>query len=103
MMIKERYGHRTNHQRLSTAGHSPVAGNIVKQHGLGEYPVGVYFEGSAKPLEARDEQNKAFEAIKTRFGVGDEILEDAKRTDGHKFYKITVDMFYVFGKAAVIT
>ena len=75
-----------------------VAGNIVKQHQLDEYPLGVYFEGTAKLLEAGDEQNKAFEAIKARLGAGDEILEEAKRPDGHQFYKISVDTFYVFGK-----
>jgi uncharacterized protein YhbP (UPF0306 family) len=75
-----------------------VAGDIVKQHQLDEYPLGVYFEGTAKLLEAGDEQNKAFEAIKARLEAGDEILEEAKRPDGHQFYKVTVDTFYVFGK-----
>ncbi len=94
------------YRSLSSCRHSQeigsnphVAGNIVKQYALGEHSgMGVYFEGTAKLLEAGDEQDKAVEAIKARFQVGDEILDDARRPDGHKFYKITVDTFYVFGK-----
>lgn len=80
------------------AANPNVAGNIVKQHQLGEYPVGVYFEGTAERLEPGDEQNKAFSAIKERLQASDDILEEAKRPDGHQFYKITVDTWYVFGK-----
>jgi nitroimidazol reductase NimA-like FMN-containing flavoprotein (pyridoxamine 5'-phosphate oxidase superfamily) len=75
-----------------------VAGNIVKQHSLDDTVVGVYFEGTCKMLETGDEQNKAFECIGGRMGTGEEILEEAKRDDGHKFYKITVDNWYVFGR-----
>jgi len=75
-----------------------VAGNIVKQYKADEAPVGVYFEGTAKLLQAGDEQDGAFEAIRSRFGDGIQILEEAKRSDGHQFYKITVDTYYVFGK-----
>jgi len=75
-----------------------VAGNIVKQHTLDEYPIGVYFEGSAKLLEASEEQNYAFELLKERVNAADDAIEDAAREDGHKFYKITVEDWYVFGK-----
>ena len=75
-----------------------VAGNIVKQHALSEYPLGVYFEGTAQHLEPGDEQNKAFACINDRLKAGDGILEEAKRPDGHQFYKISVDTWYVFGK-----
>lgn len=74
-----------------------VAGNIVKQHSLEDGVLGVYFEGTAKKLESGEEQNKAFECIKKRLKASDEILEEAKRPDGHQFYKISVDRFYVFG------
>lgn len=74
-----------------------VAGNIVKQHSLEDGVLGVYFEGTAKKLEPGEEQNKAFECIKQRLKAGDEILEEAERPDGHQFYKISVDNFYVFG------
>lgn len=75
-----------------------VAGNIVKQHDLGEYPLGVYFEGTAKMLRPGPEQDKAFVCIKTRLNAGDEIMEEAKDPNGHQFYKISVKNWYVFGK-----
>ncbi|HSX35621.1 MAG TPA: pyridoxamine 5'-phosphate oxidase family protein [Patescibacteria group bacterium] len=75
-----------------------VAGNVVKQHQPGEYPLGVYFEGTAQKLDAGPEQQKAFECIDKRFQLGDKILEDAKNPEGHQFYKITVVNWYVFGK-----
>ncbi len=75
-----------------------VAGNVVRQHALGEYPRGVYFEGTAKLLEAGDEQNLAAKCIIDRLQAGDDILDQAKDPAGHQFYKITVDTFYVFGK-----
>jgi len=75
-----------------------VAGNIVRQHALDERPVGVYFEGTAKLLQPGDEQMTAFTCLKERLRIGDDILEQAKQPDGHQFYKISVDTFYVFGK-----
>lgn len=74
-----------------------VAGNIVKQFGLQDAPLGVYFEGTARLLEAGDEQNAAFKCLDDRLKIGKERLEEAKREDGHQFYKISVDNFYVFG------
>lgn len=75
-----------------------VAGSIVKQHMLDEYPLGVYFEGSAKLLEPGEEQNKAFACINERLKAGDGILEEAKNPSSPQFYKITVENWYVFGK-----
>jgi uncharacterized protein YhbP (UPF0306 family) len=75
-----------------------VAGNIVKQHKLGEIPLGVYFEGTAKLLEAGDEQNKAAACIQARLQPPTDILADAQEPSGHQFYKIIVDTWYVFGK-----
>lgn len=75
-----------------------VAGNIVKQHALDEYPLGVYFEGTAELLEAGEEQNKAFGLLRDRVHASDTAIEDAAKDDGHKFYKITVKNWYVFGK-----
>jgi uncharacterized protein YhbP (UPF0306 family) len=79
--------------------HNPnVAGNIIDKYALGEAVVGVYFEGTAKLLEAGSERNTAFECIKARLGASDEILEEADDRDGHQFYKITVENWYVFGR-----
>jgi uncharacterized protein YhbP (UPF0306 family) len=93
------------YRSLSTRRHSEeitlnpnVAGNIVKQHALGEYPLGIYFEGIATLLETGDEQNHAFQTLRDRLGTPESALEEAARDDGHKFYKITVKNWYVFGK-----
>lgn len=79
------------------AANPHVAGNIVRQHDLGEYPLGIYFEGTAA-LASPDEQQRGYEAISKRLGLDGSILEDAAKEDGHKFYKITVKNWYVFGK-----
>ena len=88
----------TRRHSQEIAGNPSVAGNIIRQHPLGQYPLGVYFEGTAKMLEPGDEQNKAFQHIKERLLADDAILEEAQRDSGHKFYKITVENWYVFGK-----
>jgi hypothetical protein len=75
-----------------------VAGNMVKQFGIGEEPMGVYFEGTAKLLEPGAELDKAFESIKAKQQKDDSIIEEAKRDDGPKPYKITVENWYVFGR-----
>lgn len=74
-----------------------VAGNIVKQHQLGESPVGVYFEGRAEMIPASNNQAIAFQCLKARIGIGDETIKEATLEDGHKFYKITVQNWYIFG------
>jgi uncharacterized protein YhbP (UPF0306 family) len=74
-----------------------VAGNIVKQHSLEDGVLGVYFEGTARQLTPGNELDKAFVCIKERLKAGEEVLEEAKRPDGHQFYKISVDTFYIFG------
>ena len=93
------------YRSLSTRRHSEeialnsnIAGNIVRQHALGEYPLGIYFEGTAELLEAGDEQNHAYETLHNRLDTSESAIEEAARDDGHKFYKITVKNWYVFGK-----
>lgn len=80
------------------ADNPKVAGNIVRQHQLGESPVGVYFEGEARKLEAGSEQDTAFATLKDRIGLSDDALTDASNPNEHQFYKITVSTFYVFGR-----
>lgn len=80
------------------ANNPNVAGNIIKQHAVGEYPLGLYFEGTAEMLQPGDAQNKASERLKKRLQIPGDILEEAKDENGHQFYKITVTNFYVFGK-----
>ena len=74
-----------------------VAGNIVDTYSLDESPVGLYFEGIAQKLED-EEIEEIFPLFEDRMGLGEEIIEDARRTDGHKFYKVTVKNWHVFGK-----
>jgi len=80
------------------AKNSKVAGNIIRQHKLEDRVLGVYFEGSAKLLEKGEEQNNAFKCINERLLAGDDILEEATHSDGHQFYKITVENYYIFGR-----
>jgi uncharacterized protein YhbP (UPF0306 family) len=74
-----------------------VSGNIVKQHVAGEYPHGIYFEGSAEMMESEEERRKVFHLF-TEQGVPEAALADAAKEDGHKFYKITVGNWFAFGK-----
>lgn len=78
------------------ASNPKVAGNIIIQHPPGLAPKGVYFEGTAKQLADDDELMTANDCIKKRLNPPGDILEEAKREDGHKFYKVTVSKYYVF-------
>lgn len=73
-----------------------VAGNMITQHKISEKPRGVYFEGLAEELIDVDENHPAYKLYCERFNTDSSILEEAKREDGHKFYKITVTKFYLF-------
>jgi uncharacterized protein YhbP (UPF0306 family) len=75
-----------------------VAGNIVKQHELNEYPHAIYFEGTAEIMEDYDEIDKIFPYFVKRLNPAEDAIEDSKKEDGHKFYKITVVNWYAFGK-----
>jgi uncharacterized protein YhbP (UPF0306 family) len=78
------------------AKNSKVAGNIVVQHQPGENVQGVYFEGNASLLDNVDENHQAYLTYSRRFGAGPKILEEAKTPDGHRFFMIKVNNFYVF-------
>lgn len=75
-----------------------VAGNIVRQHSLDDYPHAIYFEGNAELLSDRKEQQKIFPLFQKRLGADESILDEAQKDDGHKIYKITVENWYAFGK-----
>lgn len=77
---------------------SNVSGNIVKQHERGESVIGLYFEGVAEKLENVDANHAAFKALSAQQGFGEYTIEDAKKPDGHKFYRVTVAKWYAFGK-----
>ncbi len=83
---------------LELAKNPNVAGNIVRQHELSEYPHAIYFEGIAKQLLG-DTQIEAAARLLIGRGIGDEsIIGDAKKADGHKIYKVEVENWYAFGK-----
>ena len=75
-----------------------VAGDIVRQHQAGERPTGVYFEGTAKLVPPSNDQAIAFQYLKERFAIGSDAMQEATRPDGHKFYKVSVQNWYVFGE-----
>lgn len=75
-----------------------VSGNIVKQHNIDEVAHGIYFEGKAELIKDPKEMIRIFQLFKSRLGATEDILNEAKREDGHQFYKITVSKWYAFGK-----
>jgi nitroimidazol reductase NimA-like FMN-containing flavoprotein (pyridoxamine 5'-phosphate oxidase superfamily) len=80
------------------AANPSVAGNIVKQHELGEYPHAIYFEGSAQQVTADAERQRIFEIFRKRQNLKEAALEESATKDGHQFYRITVKNWYAFGK-----
>lgn len=91
------YSSRRHSQEI--ASNEFVAGNIVRQHELNEYPHAIYFEGSARLLEDEIQMAEAAGILSARLGsIKQDILDDAKKDSGHKFYKITINNWYVFGK-----
>lgn len=88
----------TRRHSREIAENSYVSGNVVRQFGIGEMPLGVYFEGMAKLLKSEDTIAKAAEIVNQRYSFGDKIIQEAARPDGAHFYKISVETFYVFGK-----
>jgi uncharacterized protein YhbP (UPF0306 family) len=87
---------RRHSQEIAANPH--VAGNIVRQHAVGEFPHGIYFEGTAQLVDNQSKFAELYGYFKRRQTVTESIIDDAKREDGHQFYKITVDKWYAFGK-----
>lgn len=75
-----------------------IAGNIVKQFGVGERPTGVYFEGAAELMSAGNERIQALDLLKERLKIPQDIHSEAEREDGHQVYKISAAKWYVFGQ-----
>src|SRR5665213_2243900 len=80
------------------AKNNKVAGDIIDKYGVGDPVVGVYFEGKAELLGPGKEQDTAFKVLRERVDAAEDAREEAKREDGHQFYKITVKNWYVFGR-----
>lgn len=75
-----------------------VAGNIVKQHSKEEIPHCISFEGWAALITDQHEMKRIAPLFIERQGSRPTIVEDALPDDGTKFYKITVQNWYAFGK-----
>lgn len=74
-----------------------VAGDIIKQHGLDDRPRGIYFEGKAEMLGRVEKEDIPHRLYEERFSIGPEMLDEINNDPaGHKFYKITPELFVVF-------
>ena len=80
------------------AANPHVAGNIVEQHNLGEYPHAVYFEGSAGVVDDIAEIERVAPLFIERQGCNESIIDDAQHDEGHRFYKVTINNWAAFGK-----
>ena len=88
---------KTSHRHSQEiAENENVAGNIIVQHSVGQDVRGVYFEGKAKLLTNVDEDHPAYKLYCERFDTNADILKEAGEEHGHKFYRVSVDTFYVF-------
>jgi len=73
-----------------------VAGNIVTQHHKNQKVRCVDFEGTARMLDAKQAEAVAFPVYTERFGAAKNLLDEIRK-DGHmRFFKISVDSFYLF-------
>lgn len=89
---------KTRRHSQEIAQNPSVAGNIVKQHSVDEYPHAIYFEGLASLVKEEGEREKLFPLFQSRLHASEEILDEARQEDGHQFYKISVTTWYAFGK-----
>ena len=87
---------RRHSQEIAENPH--VAGNIVRQHALEDYPHAIYFEGTAHEVTDEAQFEKLYGYFNKRLSSDRGIIEDAKNPEGHHFYKIIVENWYAFGK-----
>jgi len=81
---------------LEAASNAQIAGNIIKQHKAGEEVRGVYFEGVIEMLDDVKESDVSFQTYNKRLGLDAGMLNEQAEENGHRWYKITVDKFYLF-------
>lgn len=72
-----------------------VAGTIVTQHFLEQKVRGVYFEGICEQLENLADDDPIVLAYEQRFGMGPQIAQAAREDGKARFYKITVQDYYL--------
>lgn len=84
----------TNTRHCQEIAVSPnVAGSIVRQHALSEAPNGIYFEGTAKMIEATSEDIERYATLLER--DSDKLAQWL--TEDKRMYKITVNNWAAFG------
>jgi uncharacterized protein YhbP (UPF0306 family) len=88
----------TTRHSQEIAANPQVAGNIVRQHSLNEYPTGLYFEGVAKLKTDRAALEEAYPYFKEQQELDESFFEDCMSETGHRLYKITVQNWHAFGK-----
>ena len=76
-----------------------VAGTIVRQHTLEEGCGGaLYFEGTTELMTDETARAAVMPFFAKQHGAKEAILEEVAKTDGHQFYKISVENWYLYGK-----
>lgn len=73
-----------------------IAGNIVTQHYKDQKVRCVDFEGTAKPLDSAEAEATAYKAYVSRYGESEGLLNEIRKDGNARFFKITVDTFYLF-------
>ncbi|MEK7639348.1 MAG: hypothetical protein AAB388_04270 [Patescibacteria group bacterium] len=81
---------------VEVSQNNQIAGNIVRQHKKDESVRGVYFEGLIEMLHNVTKDQVAFQTYNQRFNSDASILEEQSEEDGHRWYKIVVQKFYLF-------
>lgn len=73
-----------------------ASGAITVQHEPSEKPLGIYFEGLAKKVEAYAEDEPGFLAYVSRFPKRLDFAKEYADAEGFRLYKVTVSDFYMF-------
>lgn len=73
-----------------------VAGNIVTQHFKDQKTRCVDFEGTAKVLNREEAENEGYLAYVRRYGESENVLNEIRKDGNAKFFKITVENYYLF-------
>lgn len=79
------------------ANNPAVAGNIVRQHELSEYPGAIYFEGAAEVLENPTELQIESYCKRLRRDVA-QVTAQVQRDSESRMYIISVNNWACFGK-----
>lgn len=78
------------------AANPNIAGNIVTQHHKDQKVRCVDFEGTATILESKEAEADAYRAYVNRYGESEGLLNEIRKDGNTRFFKISVENFYVF-------